>query len=678
MARLFLQSIRHKIFLGLTLVSCANEPESRLNRGETVDDIVPGSFIASSDQSTALMHIDSGLNLINANMGDQTGLSLTADPSEASFESLASDARGLLRGIATKVKPSGGGSLSLSSSDTTDRILKPSPGNECRDQIESIPKQYSKTIETTKTLLKTLKDLGDNKGELKDKWTITQTTKNRTDSFAYVLTEANVKSGKDPMTMEISGGSDSEEQYTAKIILKLPQSLTFHYRIFGNSKLKNVKIAAKFDLTKIPDSEDPLDPKEAKAKSQPERDSDDLKDIRADFFARLNIDMSQNPKQNLSLKGSLYTQSDKTSIDLRFNLDSDAEMLSKNQLNAQHKVRAIGRLSDQKSGTTNINFDQSANLKYEKGTDDKGPFCSINGQKAPITEVPAPKPTPKRTPNPTPGPNPTPSPVAAEDDRSFSSFTVSSWNAKYMAGGSVIRSETVEAPSINFSDKEFSPIKPQDVSVTWSGKIEIADRDQMIDFNIDNGWNQTSIKVDGKEVANWSSGPRVILQKLSVGTHAVDISFVNSSSSGIRFHASFGRNQVYTKSQLRDKLSKIRTDAPKVLVARLKSSADKTNAVKITLGESSAPVFLVLTSESTVRWSIENPKNVKILGIVFKSGTSGTSVSPISGVPVYEVSDLNYDYSNEERLKSDVADFFLSSVSLSQASASTDAFAFDK
>jgi hypothetical protein len=318
-------------------------------------------------------------------------------------------------------------------------------------------------------------------------------------------------------------------------------------------------------------------------------------------------------------------------------------MPNKNNLEVRHKIYVTGQISDIKTGNSKISFDQNANIKYERGTDDNGEYCAVNGIKAPVT-VPKPVPNPGTNTGMLPPPaveSPNPSPLPAEDV-SFSNFKVKSFQAEYFDKDKLVYSEQVTQPSINYAWSGYKSIPSESFRAIWNGSIDVAEKDQTIYANFDVSWSDVKYSIDGVVVEEWKNEAKTIPKKLSVGNHTIKIEYSNHwHTTG--FNVSFTRNAIHSKESVKKLLSPELTNSTKILIGSVYQSSDLFNKILIKLANQTGSVVLVLTSYHAVTWKIENPNNVKILGIVYSSAHPASMVEGVTVVPL-EVKDLKMDY----------------------------------
>ena len=482
--------------------------------------------------------------------------------------------------------------------------------------------------------------------------------KGRYDSFAYNLIQQDAPAGKEPLSLLISGGADTAGLYTAKIAFNAPSMMTLQYRFFGDTNNKKFKAVAKLNLLKSPDFDDYLETKVSSQKDPSDPGDAPLKELQADFLARLDLDAATVLKQAVRLKGSFHAVGETGSTDMDLDFDSAAEMPDNNHLNAKHKIVASGHISDAKSGVSNINFDQAATVNYERGSDEKGEYCSINGVKATI-----PPKTTVATPKPVTIPPVVPDP--AKDDRSFSSFTVSEFKATLMNNDVTWKTETVAMPSLNLPPAQQTGLDVEKFRVNYDGTIEILAKDQIIDFAVDHGSGYGALYIDGQIITIFTFDRYTWSEKLTVGKHRIFLSGYNFQKFGsILFNLSITRQPSYSKNEIKEKILATKTLAPKVLYAGVLTSSEGHNIVRVTLPNTpnqTDSYFLVLASQRPVRWEILNPANIKLAGIMFNSAVPKSSLPPAASINKYEVKDLltsNQSSIDKAKINAEISEIF--------------------
>lgn len=223
-------------------------------------------------------------------------------------------------------------------------------------------------------------------------------------------------------------------------------------------------------------------------------------------------------------------------------------------------------------------------------------------------------------------------------------FKVGPFTADYYDGVTLVASESVVRPSINYSYANFHGIDSPNFHATWTGNLEVFRVPKLIDINFAVSWSDVSLYIDGVGIT-WSNSNRVIQHEFTPGIHEIKIVYDNNwHTTG--FDVSFTTNTLYTKAQAATLIAP-RIDAnTQVIYVGAYESGDLYNSSTVTLENTASKVFLFLSSYNTTNWIINNPHDVTITGIAYSSYTTTSTVTAGRSSPTFEIQGLAYGYSD--------------------------------
>jgi len=226
-----------------------------------------------------------------------------------------------------------------------------------------------------------------------------------------------------------------------------------------------------------------------------------------------------------------------------------------------------------------------------------------------------------------------------------SSVPVGKFTASYYDNTTLIASEEVDRPSINYNLSDFHGIDSNNFHAIWIGNIDVGSAPKLIDINFDVSWSDVTLTIDGTTVSSWSNSNKVIPYTFSPGIHSIEIEYFNNwFTTG--FNTSFTTNTMYTKDEAIGLVSPLIDTSTKIVYVGAYESGDLYNNTTVNLASSSNKVFLFLTSYDSLDWVINNPYGVQITGIAYSSYSTVSTVTAGSSVPTYEISGLAYGYSD--------------------------------
>jgi len=222
-------------------------------------------------------------------------------------------------------------------------------------------------------------------------------------------------------------------------------------------------------------------------------------------------------------------------------------------------------------------------------------------------------------------------------------ISVGTFTAEYYHGDTLVASEQVKRPSINYSYSDFHDIPSTDFRAIWTGSIEMGQTPQILDINFAVHWSDVTLFIDGKQIADWSNSHRTIQHEFSPGAHEVKVEYRNNWHTTM-FDTSFTTNTMYTKAEAKEYIEPAIDPDTQIIYVGSYESGDLYNDTTVTLDATANKVFLFLSSYDSLNWIIENPHRVSVTGIAYSSNSGVATVTADNAIPTFEVDGLAYGY----------------------------------
>jgi len=225
-------------------------------------------------------------------------------------------------------------------------------------------------------------------------------------------------------------------------------------------------------------------------------------------------------------------------------------------------------------------------------------------------------------------------------------ISISRFLARYYDGSSLVKQEMVDRPAINYAWSDFLGINSYDFAANWTGTVTInGSSPRLLNINFDISWAVVSLKVDGQA----ASSPIIF----TPGTHTIEIDFANNWHT-TSFNASFTYRPQYTLASAEPLIRPLVSPETKIVYVGAYESSHLYNEIAVSLGNSSAPVFVFVSSYSAATWKIVNPYNVEIKGIAVASYGPRSIVIANEDIPVFSLTGLSYGYSDFTNVSSQI------------------------
>jgi len=233
-------------------------------------------------------------------------------------------------------------------------------------------------------------------------------------------------------------------------------------------------------------------------------------------------------------------------------------------------------------------------------------------------------------------------------------FKAGPFLAEYYNVDTLVASETVDKPAVNYSYADFHAIDSYSFVATWKGKLEILDVPQLIDFSFDVSRSEVSFSIDGVKTAAWVDSQRVVTRYLQPGLHDIEIHYKNNWHT-TTFNVNFSNHRIFEKNELAAKIAPLIDASTQVIYVGAYESANFYNKSMISLDNTATKVFLFVSSYSAIDWRIANPNGVNIAGIVYSGFAPGSSVDAPTSIPTFDLKNLAYGYSDFSAPSADIA-----------------------
>ncbi|MDD3343461.1 MAG: hypothetical protein PHR87_07800 [Sulfurospirillaceae bacterium] len=207
----------------------------------------------------------------------------------------------------------------------------------------------------------------------------------------------------------------------------------------------------------------------------------------------------------------------------------------------------------------------------------------------------------------------------------------------------MVLSKYTDYPSIKGS-REIATIEAQEFMAKWERDVIVA-MDEERYFEVDNGWSEVKIIVDGQVIYNQTKKPADGIQRIKhhfkKGVHRVEIRLINGWHT-VDFYAALKRDiKKFTLDEVKKELAGLITDNTKLYYAAIESTRDENNRLTISVKEDKAPVVLFLNLNESMHVEIDNTAKQKIKAIVYYAKKAGTVTlkQPSSDIKIIALND---------------------------------------
>ena len=199
--------------------------------------------------------------------------------------------------------------------------------------------------------------------------------------------------------------------------------------------------------------------------------------------------------------------------------------------------------------------------------------------------------------------------------------------------------ETVKRPSAHLTFP-FHGIDSYNFYGIWEGTMHAFSEGQSAKAHFDVSWSDVSFYVNGILVEKWRNDSKIVQFNLNKGDNNIRVELHNHWHT-TSFNVSFTDYKKLDKIESVEVFKEINFNSTKtVYLDAYESSANTSgnnyNEIFVTFPRSSAPIFLFLNSFQAVNWVINNPHNVKIVGVALRGNSPGSTVAMSSSAPIYE------------------------------------------
>lgn len=175
--------------------------------------------------------------------------------------------------------------------------------------------------------------------------------------------------------------------------------------------------------------------------------------------------------------------------------------------------------------------------------------------------------------------------------------------------------------------REIATIKAEEFMAKWERDVYV-DQDEELYFEIDNGWSEVKILVDGKVIYNQTEKPvngiKQIKHSFKKGVHRVEIRFINGWHT-VDLYVALKRDiKKFTLDEAKKELAGLITDKTKIYYAAIESTRDENKRLTISVKGDNAPAVLFLNLNESMHVEIDNTAKQNIKAIVYYAKKAGT------------------------------------------------------
>lgn len=229
--------------------------------------------------------------------------------------------------------------------------------------------------------------------------------------------------------------------------------------------------------------------------------------------------------------------------------------------------------------------------------------------------------------------------------------TVGPFQADYYRGETLVASEQVARPTINYPWSDFHGIDSEDFRAVWTGTVSAAEA-QTVDINFDVSWAEVTLTIDGVLVDDWEDSSKTIAYDLAPGPHDVLVEYTNNwHTTG--FNVSFTTSPVLTNAEAQAALATIVATDPWIVYVGAYESDDLYNDIVLGLS-GSARVLLFVSTYASVNWVLDVSESLDLVGVVYSAYGPGPTVESDPGLCLLEVENLSYGYDQFDEVTADI------------------------
>jgi len=237
------------------------------------------------------------------------------------------------------------------------------------------------------------------------------------------------------------------------------------------------------------------------------------------------------------------------------------------------------------------------------------------------------------------------------DEGTCEALTVGPFLADYYRGETLVASEQVARPTINYSWSDFHEIDSEDFRALWTGTVSAAEA-QTVNINFDVSWAEVTLTIDGVLVDDWENSSKTIAYDLAPGPHDVLVEYTNHwHTTG--FNVSFTTSPVLTAAEARAELASIVATDPWIVYVGAYESDDLYNDIVLELS-GSARVLLIVSTYESVNWVLDVAESLDLVGVVYSAYEPGPTVESDRGLRLFEVENLTYGYDELDEVAADI------------------------
>ncbi len=188
-----------------------------------------------------------------------------------------------------------------------------------------------------------------------------------------------------------------------------------------------------------------------------------------------------------------------------------------------------------------------------------------------------------------------------------------------------IASEKVRTVGINYAWDDFHGIASEDFGAYWVGTVRI-ERPVTRRFSLSQSWSKARVIIDGKIIYEGSQDGQ-FRYRFDAGDHLLEVEYINNWHTTDFKLTMDDDAELATASQLSTLLAPSADARTKMLFAAVYEPAGRDHSVQLDLRPADAPLVLILSSYTPVRWVIRNPHDVDLRAVAFGSHSPGSELA---------------------------------------------------
>ena len=265
-----------------------------------------------------------------------------------------------------------------------------------------------------------------------------------------------------------------------------------------------------------------------------------------------------------------------------------------------------------------------------------------------------------------PSPSDARKPLAAPPLKRPRPYRVSKFSATYFNENTLVSSETVSQPSINYKRDSFCKIHSGNFQAAWEANIDALEKCVLPISHSTSTNGSISVFIDDILAAERLDSNGTLSLPIYAGKHRLRIEFINNSYE-THFNASLiNYPHVSNSDDVQWLISKAIKPSKVNAIISGGTTQDLYNNVHVALPDE-GPVFLVLESQKAINWIFSNQSEVKVSGVLIRCKEDASTITGIrEDTPIYNVGSL--DESTYQEMLPETFDYTYKETNLVRAS----------